>query len=82
MITFFIFVKHFELPCVERCYINKLALPVRVVLDRPVWGRRSCQGCRSRGDQDLVAGCPEAYQRSHREGKVHLTLRHREAEIG
>ena len=23
----FIFVKHFELPCVERCYINKLALP-------------------------------------------------------
>ena len=22
-----IFVKHFELPCVERCYINKLALP-------------------------------------------------------
>ena len=21
-----IFVKHFELPCVERCYINKLAL--------------------------------------------------------
>ena len=23
----FIFVKHFELPCVERCYINKRALP-------------------------------------------------------
>ena len=23
----FIFVKLFELPCVERCYINKLALP-------------------------------------------------------
>ena len=23
----FIFVKHFELPCVERCYVNKLALP-------------------------------------------------------
>ena len=21
------FVKHFELPCAERCYINKLALP-------------------------------------------------------
>ena len=24
----FIFVKHLELPCVERCYINKLALPI------------------------------------------------------
>ena len=24
----FIYVKHFELPCVERCYINKLALPI------------------------------------------------------
>ena len=23
----FIFVKHFELPCVEKCYINKRALP-------------------------------------------------------
>ena len=23
----FTFVKHFELPCVEMCYINKLALP-------------------------------------------------------
>ena len=24
----FIFVNHFELPCVERCYINKLAFPL------------------------------------------------------
>ena len=28
----FIFVKHFEWPCVERCYINKLALPSNVRL--------------------------------------------------
>ena len=28
-----IFVKHFELPCVERCYINKLALPCLSVMD-------------------------------------------------
>jgi len=24
-----IFVKHFELPCVKKCYINKLALPYK-----------------------------------------------------
>ena len=27
ILMFFIFVKHFELPCVERCCFNKLALP-------------------------------------------------------
>jgi len=30
-----IFVKHFELPCVERCYINKLALPCLACLALP-----------------------------------------------
>lgn len=55
-------------------------LPVRVVQGRPVLGRRSCQGCRAHGGQGLVAGCPEACQHSHREGKNHLTLRQREKE--
>lgn len=57
-----------------------VCLPVRVVQGRPVLGRRSCQGCKSRGGQGLVAGCPEADQRSRRGGKNHLTLRQRGAE--
>ena len=32
------FVKHFELPCVERCYINKLALPISRGLLLECWG--------------------------------------------
>ncbi len=48
-----------------------------MVQGKPVLGRRSCQGCRTREDQGLMAEYPEAGQHSCREGKSHLTLRHR-----
>lgn len=53
-------------------------LPVKVVQGRPVLGHSLCQECRGRGDQGLVVGCQEAGQRSHKVGKSHLTLRHRD----
>lgn len=55
-------------------YILCVCLPVRGVQGRPVWGRRSCQGCRARGGRGRVAECPEADQRSHTGGRWRLTL--------
>lgn len=52
-------------------------LPVKEVQGRPVLGHRSCLGCRVQVGLGLAAGCPEAYQHSHREGKNPLILRER-----
>lgn len=54
--------------------------PVKAVRGRPVLGRRSCLGCRSRVIRHQEAGCREAAQRSHKVGTKHQALRHRGAQ--
>lgn len=56
----------------------RVCLPVKAVLGTPVLGHRACRGCRGRGNLGLAAGCPEAVQHSHRDGRNHLTLNHRD----
>lgn len=50
-------------------------LPVREALGRPVWGRRSCLGCRSHGGRGQGAKYPKADQRRRTRGRWRPTLR-------
>lgn len=49
-------------------------LPVRGALGRPVWGRRSCPGCRTHGGRGQGAAYPKAGQRRRTLGRWRPTL--------
>lgn len=49
-------------------------LPVREAPGRPVWGRRSCLGCRAHGGRGQGAKYPKADQRRRTRGRWRPTL--------
>lgn len=62
------------LPLLRMNLIKTNHLPVREALGRPVWGRRSCLGCRSHGGRGQGATYPKVDQRRRTLGRWRPTL--------